>query len=70
MVIANDFEIFYLLVAFALPGVILIGGLLDTRHLQKLHPQLVGALMERRKSRKPARPGVVPRSVRSRGLTR
>jgi hypothetical protein len=42
MVISDDFEISYLPVAFALLGVILIGGLLDTLHLQKLHPRLVG----------------------------
>jgi hypothetical protein len=45
MVIADDFEISYLLVAFALLGVILIGSLLDTLHLQKLHPRLVGATL-------------------------
>ncbi|SIT45519.1 conserved hypothetical protein [Paraburkholderia ribeironis] len=43
MVIGNDFEIGYLLVAFALLGIILIGGLLDTLHLHKLHPRLLGA---------------------------
>ncbi|WP_408233438.1 MULTISPECIES: hypothetical protein [Paraburkholderia] len=42
MVIANDFEISYQLAAFALFGVILIGGLLDTLHLQKLNPRLDG----------------------------
>lgn len=45
MVIANDFEISYLLVAFALLGVILIGGLLDTLHLRNLHPRLLGATL-------------------------
>jgi UDP-N-acetylmuramyl pentapeptide phosphotransferase/UDP-N-acetylglucosamine-1-phosphate transferase len=45
MVIANDFEISYLLVAFALLGIILIGGLLDTLHLRKLHPRLLGAML-------------------------
>ena len=45
MVIASDFEISYLLVAFALLGIILIGGLLDTLHLQKIHPRLVGATL-------------------------
>jgi UDP-N-acetylmuramyl pentapeptide phosphotransferase/UDP-N-acetylglucosamine-1-phosphate transferase len=45
MVIANDFEISYLLVAFALLGIILIGGLLDALHLRKLHPRLLGATL-------------------------
>jgi asparagine N-glycosylation enzyme membrane subunit Stt3 len=45
MVIADDFEISYLVVAFALLGAILIGSLLDTLHLQKLHPRLVGATL-------------------------
>ncbi|AXF18967.1 hypothetical protein PQQ88_31010 [Paraburkholderia caledonica] len=43
MIIGNDFEIGFLLVAFALLGIILIGTLLDTLHLQKLHPRLIGA---------------------------
>lgn len=42
MIIGNDFEIGFLLVAFALPGIILIGALLDTPHLQRLHPRLIG----------------------------
>lgn len=45
MVIANDFEISYLLVAFTLLGIILIGGLLDALQLEKLHPRLVGATL-------------------------
>lgn len=45
MVINNDFEISYLLVAFALLGIILIGGLLESLHLEKLHPRLVGATL-------------------------
>jgi UDP-N-acetylmuramyl pentapeptide phosphotransferase/UDP-N-acetylglucosamine-1-phosphate transferase len=45
MVIDNDFEISYLVFAFALLGVILIGGLLDRFHLQRLHPRLVGATL-------------------------
>ncbi|WP_168788110.1 hypothetical protein [Paraburkholderia aromaticivorans] len=45
MVINNDFEISYLVVAFALLGIILIGSLLDTLQLQKLHPQLIGATL-------------------------
>ncbi|WP_027802211.1 hypothetical protein [Paraburkholderia dilworthii] len=43
MVIGNDFEIGFLLLAFALLGIILIGTLLDTLKLQKLHPRLIGA---------------------------
>ncbi|TCF97735.1 hypothetical protein BZM26_29630 [Paraburkholderia strydomiana] len=43
MIIGNDFEIGFLLVAFALLGIILIGTLLDTLHLQNLHPRLIGA---------------------------
>lgn len=45
MVIDNDFEISYLLVAFTLLGIILIGGLLDALQLEKLHPRLVGATL-------------------------
>jgi hypothetical protein len=43
MVIGNDYEIGFLVVAFALLGIILIGTLLDTLHLQRLHPRLIGA---------------------------
>lgn len=43
MIIGNDFEIGFLLVIFALLGIILIGTLLDTLHLQRLHPRLIGA---------------------------
>ena len=43
MVIGNDFEIGFLLLAFALLGIILIGALLDTLKLQRLHPRLIGA---------------------------
>ncbi|KGB90844.1 hypothetical protein [Burkholderia multivorans] len=43
MVINNDFEIGYLVVAFALLGVILIGALLTALHLERCHPKLVGA---------------------------
>jgi hypothetical protein len=43
MVIGNDYEIGFLLVAFALLGIILIGTLLGTLHLQRLHPRLIGA---------------------------
>lgn len=43
MIIGNDFEFGFLLVIFALLGIILIGTLLDTLHLQRLHPRLIGA---------------------------
>ncbi|TCG03174.1 hypothetical protein BZM27_50500 [Paraburkholderia steynii] len=43
MIIGNDFEIGFLLVIFALLGLILIGALLDTLHLQRLHPRFIGA---------------------------
>ncbi|CAB3715224.1 hypothetical protein [Paraburkholderia rhynchosiae] len=43
MIIGNDFEIGFLLLAFALLGIILIGTLLDTLQLQRLHPRLIGA---------------------------
>ncbi|NIF42692.1 hypothetical protein F3J14_17730 [Burkholderia sp. Tr-862] len=43
MLINNDFEIGYLVIAFALLGVILIGALLMALHLERWHPKLVGA---------------------------
>jgi hypothetical protein len=43
MTVTSDVEIGYLLVAFALLGVILIGGLLTVLHLDRWHPRLVGA---------------------------
>ncbi|MFP3559230.1 hypothetical protein SB861_52655 [Paraburkholderia sp. SIMBA_049] len=45
MIIGNDFEIGFLLVIFALLGIILIGALMDTLHLQRLHPRLIGAMI-------------------------
>ena len=51
MIIGNDFEIGFLLVAFALLGIILIGALLDTLHLQSLHPRLIGATVRYSPSR-------------------
>jgi len=45
MVINNDFEIAYLLVAFALLGTILVGALISALHLDKWHPKLVGAVV-------------------------
>lgn len=43
VVINNDFEIGYLLVAFALLGIILISNLFSLLHLDRWHPRLVGA---------------------------
>ena len=43
MLINNDFEIGYLVIAFALLGVILIGALLTALYLERWHPKLVGA---------------------------
>ncbi|SAL05766.1 membrane protein [Caballeronia arationis] len=43
MIINNDFEIGYLLVAFALLGIILVGALLNVLHLDRWHPKMVGA---------------------------
>ena len=45
MVIDNDFEIAYLLVAFALLGSILVGALVSAINLDKWHPRIVGALV-------------------------
>lgn len=43
MVINNDFEFSYLVIAFMMLGIILLGGLLDALHLQRWHPKLIGA---------------------------
>ncbi|WP_250516697.1 hypothetical protein [Caballeronia sp. INDeC2] len=43
MLINNEFEIGYLVVVFALLGVILIGALLTALHLDRWHPKLIGA---------------------------
>ncbi|MGU7773395.1 hypothetical protein ACV229_24855 [Burkholderia sp. MR1-5-21] len=43
MLINNDFEIGYLVIAFALLGIILFGALLTALHLERWHPKLVGA---------------------------
>lgn len=45
MIINNDFEIGYLLVAFALLGIILIGSLFNVLHLDRWHPRLIGAAL-------------------------
>ncbi|SAK55067.1 membrane protein [Caballeronia fortuita] len=43
MLINNDLEIGYLVVVFALLGVILFGALLTALHLDGWHPKLIGA---------------------------
>jgi hypothetical protein len=43
MIISSDFEIGYLLAAFAMLGVILVGSLLTALHLNRWHPKLVSA---------------------------
>lgn len=45
MVINSGFEIGYLLIAFALLGVILIGALLSVLHIDRWHPKLIGAVI-------------------------
>jgi hypothetical protein len=45
MVISNDFELVYLVIAFAFLGVILFGSLLVTLHLDRWHPKLIGAFV-------------------------
>ena len=45
MLINNEFEIGYLVVVFALLGVILIGALLTALHLDRWHPKLIGATL-------------------------
>jgi hypothetical protein len=45
MLINSDFEIGYLLVVFSLLGVIFVGSLFATLHLERWHPRLVGAVV-------------------------
>lgn len=45
MIITSDFEVGYLIVVFALLGVILIDALLDALHLDRWHPKLVSAVI-------------------------
>jgi hypothetical protein len=45
VLINNHFEIGYLIVAFALLGVILIGALLAVLHLDRWHPKLISAVI-------------------------
>ena len=43
MVINSDFEIRYLVIAFALLGAVLVGDLLNMAQLHRWHPNLLGA---------------------------
>jgi hypothetical protein len=43
MLITSDFEMGYLIVVFALLGVIFIGALLAAVNLDRWHPKLIGA---------------------------
>jgi hypothetical protein len=45
VIINSSFEIGYLLVAFALLGIILCGALLTALHLDKWHPKVIGAVI-------------------------
>lgn len=45
VIINNDFEIGYLVIVFALLGVIFLGGLLSALHLDRWHPKMLGAAM-------------------------
>ena len=46
MNVNHTFELSYMMIAFAVIGVIVIGGLLAAMHLKhKYHPKLIGALI-------------------------
>ncbi|MCU9956363.1 MULTISPECIES: hypothetical protein [Burkholderia] len=46
MTINHSFELSYVMIAFAVVGVIVIGGLLAAMHRKhKYHPNLIGALI-------------------------
>lgn len=45
MLITSSFEFGYLIGVFALLGVIIIGALLTTIHLDRWHPRLIGAII-------------------------
>jgi hypothetical protein len=45
MVINNDFEFGYLVIAFGFLGIILLGSLLAALHLDRWHPKLIGAIV-------------------------
>ncbi|SAL51443.1 membrane protein [Caballeronia cordobensis] len=45
MLINNQFEMGYLVVMFSLLGIIFIGALFATLHLERWHPRLVGAVL-------------------------
>lgn len=42
-IINSDYEVGFLLFAFTLLGVVLIGALLTMLHLDRWHPRLIGA---------------------------
>jgi hypothetical protein len=43
MIIGSPFERAFLVLVFTLLGVVLIGNLLGALHLQRLHPNVIGA---------------------------
>jgi zinc transporter ZupT len=45
MLINSDFEIAYLIVIFALLGIVLFGALLSALHLDRWHPKVVSAVV-------------------------
>ncbi|SAK84270.1 membrane protein [Caballeronia fortuita] len=45
MLFNSDFEIAYLIVVFALLGIVLVGALLNALHLDGWHPKVVSAVV-------------------------
>ncbi|BDC44679.1 hypothetical protein [Paraburkholderia terrae] len=45
MIIGSEFEQGLVLIMFALLGVILVGSLLVSLHLERCHPRLIGAIL-------------------------
>ena len=45
MIIGSEFEVGFVMGIFSLLGVILVGGLLVTLHLERWHPRLIGAIL-------------------------
>ncbi|VXC93041.1 Membrane protein [Burkholderia sp. 8Y] len=45
MLINNEFEMGYLVVIFSLLGIIFVGALFASLHLERWHPRLVGAVL-------------------------
>jgi hypothetical protein len=43
MIIGSPFERAFLVLVFALLGIVLVGNLLVALHLEKLHPNVIGA---------------------------